>query len=399
MPSLRVIQTVGSLRLSAGGPTRTVTSLCEALGRLGVQVNLVSLDATGSDGDMLLHSPPELVKTTLVVEAVTLRKRLVAHSFRAAVRELCGRKPPTILHDNGTWMPNNHATAVVARELRIPLIISTRGMLEPWALAHRAWKKRLALLFYQRRDLETAAVLHATSRQEIETLRRLGFRKPIAMIPNGVSLPAQTEANGGTQSSESNSATLGSTRTALFLGRIHPVKGLLQLVDSWNKIRPEGWRLVIAGPDEGGHRAEVEARTRAHGVTENIEFSGSVDGPEKEKLYRSADLFVLPSFSENFGMVVAEALAYGVPVITTCGAPWAGLVHHRCGWWVESTADGIAEALREATSLDRHDLRVMGDRGRVFARQFDWNEIAKDTLAVYQWVLGQGERPACVAVD
>ena len=120
----------------------------------------------------------------------------------------------------------------------------------------------------------------------------------------------------------------------MFLSRIHPVKGLMNLVAAWERVRPERWRMVVAGPDEGNYLAEVETAVQRAGLERNFDFVGPVAGAAKEKLYREADLFILPTFSENFGMVVTEALSYGVPVITTKGAPWKGLVDHRCGWWL-----------------------------------------------------------------
>jgi glycosyltransferase involved in cell wall biosynthesis len=287
------------------------------------------------------------------------------------------------------WLPINHAVATVARERHIPLVISTHGMAEPWALQHRAWKKRLAWLLYQKRDLQTAAVLYATSEMEFLGLRRIGLRQPIAVIPNGVALPEVGDAPG----------KVSGRRTVLFLGRIHPVKGLLELVNTWRTVRPAGWRVVIAGPDEGGHRSVVEERVRRLGLRGDVEFVGPVDGAGKAALYRSANLFVLPTFSENFGVVVAEALAHGVPVITTRGAPWADLETFRCGWWIDVGVEPLEAALREAFALTDEDRAAMGARGREYVKRFDWQRIAEQTLALYRWILGQGERPDCVRLE
>ncbi len=232
--------------------------------------------------------------------------------------------------------------------------------------------------------------MHATSRQEFDSLRRLGLRQPIALIPNGVDVPELTDM----------ARQVESRRIALFVGRIHPVKGLLGLVDAWSRVRPEGWRMIIAGPDEGGHRAAVEERLRTVGLSADFEFVGSVDGAEKAALYNRAELFLLPSFTENFGLAVAEALAAGVPVIATKGTPWAALVHNRCGWWVDLGVDALVAALKESTQTPAMSLRAMGERGRAYAEDaFGWAEIAKEMSAVYRWMLGQGERPECLHLD
>ena len=291
-------------------------------------------------------------------------------------------------------MPGNHYVAITARKFRIPLVIHPRGMLEPWALQYRGWKKHLALWLYQRQDLETATLLFATAEQEAQGIRRLGLRQPIAVIPNGVKL-AVPQRNGVL-----DERLQRSPRTALFLSRIHPIKGLLNLVEAWGRVRPANWRLCLAGPDEGGHLTVVMRRVRELGLETAVEFVGEVEGDTKTALFANAELFILPTFSENFGVVVAEALACGVPVITTKGAPWKGLLTHRCGWWIDIGVEPLVAALREATALPPDTLRDMGRRGRAYVEQhFGWPGIAQQMLSVYRWVLGQGDRPDCIALD
>lgn len=389
MSQLSIIHTVGSLGRSAGGPTRTVTTLCREIGRLGARVDLMSLDVSVSDDENLLP-PAEFVTTTLApAYRLPYFGTPWSLSFRAMLSKRCEQIHATLIHDHGVWLPTNRSAAVIARKLGIPLIVSTRGMLEPWALNHRAWKKRLAWSLYQRQELLTAGALHATAQQEADNLRRLGLKQPIAIIPNGVDLPVRP---GGSKNEES-------LRTALFLSRIHPKKGLLQLVDAWQIIRPIGWRMIIAGPDEGGHRAEVEQAVHAAGLSRDFEFVGAVDGPDKEFLYRRADLFVLPSFSENFGVVVAEALAHCLPVITTRGTPWADLETHGCGWWIDIGVEPLALALRDALSLEDDERRAMGERGQMYVQRYNWGVIACQMVDVYRWVLGRAPKPDCVQMD
>jgi glycosyltransferase involved in cell wall biosynthesis len=268
-------------------------------------------------------------------------------------------------------------------------------MLEPWALDYHAWRKRLAMCFYQRRDLEAAKLIFATAPQEMESIRRLGLKQPVAVIPNGVKLPTISYKETRNELTSSQN----SVRNAVFMSRIHPKKGLLNLVESWGRIRPVNWHLRVAGPDEGGHLEEVMRRVRTLGLEAAVEYVGEVEGDTKIALFENADLFVLPSFSENFGVVVAEAMAHGVPVITTHGTPWEGLLHHGCGWWIKPTADALTEVLSEAMNMDEASLRSMGKKGREYASEFDWSNIAQQTVEVYQWVLGQGSKPACVLRD
>lgn len=386
---ISVIHTVASLRKSAGGPTRTVTALCSELGRLGARVDLLSQDIVRSTDDLNLLPPAEFVTTSLA-HPLPYIDRVWSPSFRTMLRKRCERGQTMLIHDHGVWLPTNHSAVVVARQWGIPLIISPRGMLEPWAMNHKAWKKRLAWNLYQRRDLESASVLHATAEQEANNFRKLGLRQPIAIIPNGTDLPEWRDP----------ADPQGSPRKMLFLSRIHQKKGLLNLVQAWQTVKPSGWKMIIAGPDEGGHQPIVEAAIHQAGLQDAFAFTGSVYGDEKAALYRSAEVFVLPTFSENFGLVVAEALACGVPVITTKGAPWQGLHTHRCGWWIDIGVEPLVAALHEATTLPPDTLRTMGQRGRVYVEQnFGWPGIAQQMLSVYRWVLGQGDRPDCVYLE
>lgn len=386
-----VIHTVGSLKKSAGGPTRTVTALCSGLAKLGARVELLSQDYPGSPADENVLPPADQVSSHLAAAyRLPIFSFLFSPSFRSLLRQRCQPSREVVIHDHGLWLPTNHAAAAAARQFDIPLIVSARGMLEPWALNYRAWKKRLAWRLYQRRDLQTARVLHATAEQEAENLRRLGLRQPIAVIPNGVDLPGLPE----------QFPLPTSPRIALFLGRIHPVKGLVELVEAWRIVRPAGWKMMIAGPDEGGHRRVVEEAIRRAELENSFELVGAVDGEDKIALYQRANLFVLPSFTENFGVVVAEALACGVPVITTRGTPWEGLLTRRCGWWIDIGVEPLVAALREATNLPPDTLRGMGQRGRTYVEQhFGWPGIAEQMLSVYRWMLGRGERPDCVITD
>jgi glycosyltransferase involved in cell wall biosynthesis len=190
---------------------------------------------------------------------------------------------------------------------------------------------------------------------------------------------------------------VGVERRALFLSRIHPKKGLLNLIEAWRQVRPRGWRLLIAGPDESNHLSSVQEAVRQAGLTATVTFVGPVYGQQKLDLFNSADLFILPTFSENFGIAVPEALASAVPVITTKGAPWGCLETHDCGWWVDIGVPPLARALSEATQCSESELRQMGLRGRqLVSREYSLARIGQQMQAVYQWVLGGGARPNCV---
>ena len=288
-------------------------------------------------------------------------------------------------------------------------------MLEPWAFAHKRWKKRLAWLVYQKAWLNRASALHATSEREANNLRALGLKPEVVMIPWGIELPGNTQdgktqdargvrgdASGqeseGTSNIQHSKSKITSTtlpfRTALFVGRIYPVKGLPMLVEAWSRVRPPGWKMKIVGPEEAGHLTEVQALVHDAGLGGVFEFTGPLDGEALEDAYRNADLFILPSHTENFGMVVAEALAHGVPVIASQGTPWQILEDRGCGWWPEISSDSLANALRAATDLPPDDLGVMGVHGRTLVEErFTWPKVAARMQEIYKRVGRGGQEP------
>ncbi len=303
-------------------------------------------------------------------------------------RELCSREAG-ILHSHGLWQYPSWVSLAWKRRYRAPHVVSPRGMLQPWAWKHKAWKKRPMWHLMERRNLQSASLLHATVEEEAEALRERGLEVPIAVIPNGVDLPSPCRFNDSG----------GGARTALFMSRIHPSKGLGLLLQAWAKVGPANWRLHIAGPDEVGHLRELRRQADRLGIAGQVRFSGTLRGSGKTEAFRECDLFVLSTYSENFGIVVAEALAHGRPVVTTHGAPWRLLELEGCGWWVPVTVDGLAEALDDATSQPRSVLEQMGGRGRALvSRRFSWPSIARQMLECYRWVRGEGGRPPCVDV-
>lgn len=310
----------------------------------------------------------------------------ISPAFEGAVRRAA--EDCAVVHAHGLWlMPNVYGGAAAALA-RKPLIVSPRGMLAAEALEFSPWKKRTFWALLQKRAYASAAAWHATSSAEAEDIRRFGITAPIIVIPNGVDMPA-------TQADHSPAKSL---RTILFLSRLHPKKNLPSLIDAWSRVAPkrQDWQLVIAGPDEGGHRAVLEARASAAN-TPRICFLDPVYGDEKDVLLAGADLFVLPTQNENFGIAVAESLAAGVPAIVTRGAPWSGLERFACGWWIEHGYAPLTEALLAATMISPAERRSMGQRGKAWMeRDFGWDAIAMKMVDVYEWLRGRGPSPECL---
>lgn len=358
---MKVFLAATSLHPEYGGPAYSVSRLAAALAAAGVEVGL--------------WAPDQSASTSPLIAAGTGVQRLTGTESHA-VREF-GR--PDVLHDNGIWLAHNHGLATLAASRGIARIVSTRGMLEPWAMNHKRAKKWLAWRLYQRRDLVRARLHHATSEVEAENVRQLDLGVPVRIVVNGVDVPG-ARLNRPPQAPANSEPT---RRTALFLGRIYPVKGLPMLIEAWARERPNGWRLLIAGPDEAGHRADVERVVTEAGLGDVVSFAGQLAGDAKQDAYFAADLFVLPTHSESFGMSVAEALAHSLPVLTTTAAPWPALEEQGCGWRVAPSVDGLANGLRIATSHEPNALRAMGARGRkVVSSDYSWPRVAEQFIAI-----------------
>jgi glycosyltransferase involved in cell wall biosynthesis len=294
---------------------------------------------------------------------------------------------PTLVHLHGLWKYTSLAVWRWSRRTRRPYIVSPHGMLEPWALRQSSWKKHCALWLYMGPCLHRAACLRATSHLEALSIRHAGFTNPIAIIPNGVHCPSEPALRKQPQ------------KRVLFLSRIHPKKGLLNLLRAWAALRPSPWQLCIAGPDEAGHLAEVKKLARALQL-DTVHFLGEAWGQDKTNLLLSSDLFVLPSYSENFGLVIAEALGCGLPVITTRATPWQELQDRRCGWWIDVGVAPLVEALKAALSTPPEVLRAMGCRGRALVQtSYSWEPIGERMLEVYEWMLNRRHQPEYVLRD
>jgi glycosyltransferase involved in cell wall biosynthesis len=381
------LHVVRDAAVTSGGEGLAALRYAESISKAGCLVTLLSkYEVDLSIGDHEAAHNFELQVAPL--HRSLFREVWLQYCF---VRDLCRQKKFDLIHLHGMWSPFLTAAAMAAIFNKIPIVISPHGCLTPWALSYKHRKKWLALKLYQGMVLRAASLFVATAHQELNDIRQLGLRQDIAVIPNGVDagLPVEKPVTVGQPRA---------VRTILFLSRVHPKKGLLDLVNAWDEVRRNGWRIIIAGGDEENYQATVEALIRSKGLESDFEFAGFVTGAQKQALFDIADLFILPTYSENFGLVVAEALANEIPVITTHGAPWQDLEQYRCGWWVVPGVAGIAAGLSEAMNLDQAEMRQMGRRGRqMIAEKYSWDNIGVAALGVSNWMLDRSlPKPAAV---
>lgn len=375
-----VAHVVSSIDDPSAGTTYAVTRLCQTLGHRGLEVELHTLAP--------LRDEPVTAYSQIAHTSWGFPARLgISPPMRRAL--LASAQAADVVHNHGVWMMPNIYAGYAARRAGRPFVFSVHGMFAPWAMKRSRWKKALVGLLGQSASLDCVSCFHATAPAECQEIRQLGYSQPVAVVPFGIDVPAAREF------------CAGDFRTLLFLSRMHPKKGVDVLLQAWRRVQAQfpDWRLVICGPDNEGYLPRMMKLADSLDV-ERVDFVGPKYGEDKEKLLDSCELFVLPTFNENFGFVVAEALVRGKPAIVTQSAPWGGLRQYGCGWWIDTGPGALEACLRTALARDAATLAAMGQRGRKWMiRDFSWPRVGEMFDVTYQWLLGQSARPDWIHTD
>ena len=294
--------------------------------------------------------------------------------------DILNQVKPDIVHSNGCWEPICAYSVIWAKEQGYPVVLSPHGMLEPWILNRHYWTKKVPALFlYQKEAIRKADLLHTTADSEQHNIIKLGWNVHTTIIGNCVDVKSITIKNDWKRK-----------KNILFLSRVHPKKGIDFLIEAVSEIKDKlaGYKVLIAGESFMDYIDTLKTLAEKKHVSDYIEFMGGVYGDDKWDLYKKADLFVLPTHSENFGIVVAEALATGVPVITTKGTPWKELLEYNCGWYIDIGKKPLVEALKQFTELSDNELVTMGLNGRkLIERKFSCETIASQFVEMYKSLL------------
>lgn len=372
---MKLCHVVPSLEEQHGGPSKSVRALCLALSRLGHEVDLLT---TAPD------APPE------GREENTGERRLRIRVFRRdAPQRLCPSvglqtavemTDADVVHHHALWLRTLHYSATTARRRSLPLVVSPRGMMSDWAWNHHRLRKAFAQALVHPRALQRTGGWHATSQDEAGDILRRGFGQPVVVAPNGVELPSSDRVAESAAYWQKACPECATRPTALFYGRFHRKKRVLELIDVWLASAPREWLLLLVGLPEEYTPEGLAALIRDRGASDRIRVFNGHGAPPP---YAVASLFLLPSHNENFGLTVAEAMAHGVPVVVTDTTPWQQVSDSNRGWCVAWNDYGAT--LRAATGADRAELRARGERARDWVgREYSWQRSAEALITFYR---------------
>lgn len=300
---------------------------------------------------------------------------------------------PDIVHFHGIWPPWQHRVQHLIEKCRYPIVLSPHGMLAPWAMAHKRWKKFLPWLIYQKGDVARANCIFTTAKIETEWVCNLGFSNSIVEIPLGTDIE-------GVNVLASHAKP---TKFLCFVGRIYPVKGLDLLIKAWARVKRTvaDWHLILIGPDQAGYMKELEKLATSlnlsvchdrfdNAISSDIAFLGPLYGYDKTRVLLDSRGLLLPSYTENFGGVVVDALALGLPVLASRATPWEVLQDNGCGWQFELTPESLSESLLAFINKTDAERREMGARGRrLVEEKYTWDAIGRDMVKAYEAILSK----------
>lgn len=386
---MKVFHFMLSLNPKYGGPTYSVPIQCRGLAKEGVDVT------------MFTYSESRPYENDLKKDGVSIKEydkpiSFFRKKFHLALKELLKKDDEAdIYHYHGVWLPCNNWVAAAARKKGKKTVLNPRGDLETYRINYNKWKKLKKMIIwhiYAKNNTQNASCILATSRQEADAIRRIGVTAPIAIIPNGIEMKAFPQEITHTKREK---------KVVLFLSRVNPIKGLELLIEAWSKLPnnlKSQWELHIAGnSDPKDYIHKLEGMIAQLGLDDKIKLLGPITGDAKMQKYMNSDLFILPTFNENFGNVVAEAMMCECPAITTKNAPWEVLEEDKCGWWIDLSVENIVSTLSEAMSLTDEERIELGKKSRqCIIDHYSSESVAKKTKMVYEWLLGNREMPGFV---
>ncbi|AFY78191.1 MAG: glycosyltransferase [Hydrococcus sp. C42_A2020_068] len=389
---MKILQIIPSISLVYGGPSQMVQGLSAALAAEGIDVTILTTNANGDAGQPSLDVPigkpiPQDGYQIIYFPCSPFRR----YKFSLGLLRWLAKdaRDYDLVHIHALFSPVCTAAATIARSQNLPYILRPLGTLDPLDLRKKKQLKQLYGLLLERPNIAGAAGIHFTTQEECKISERFGIQTKDLVIPLGVSLPENLPSLGQARQQFGIPDDLP---LLLFMSRIDPKKGLDLLVPALEALLKEGlpFYFVLAGsnPQDPDYEKQIRESVRASELSSCSTVTGFVAGDFKLALLQDADIFVLPSYYENFGLAVAEAMAAGVPVVISDRVYiWQDVRDAGAGWICSTEVESLTETLRSALeSVEERKLRGSNARKLVIER-YSWSAIAKQTIAVYQSII------------
>jgi glycosyltransferase involved in cell wall biosynthesis len=385
---MRILHGLASLDPADGGLPKIAVRLAAAQAALGHDVHILGYRRPMAEAaiDQELRAIPHASQLRLTfLSPADARERLTGLRARRAVSDMIGDFDFLHLHD--LWLPLSRVAAAAAFRRGVPYTLLLNGMLDPWSLAQKRWKKRMGLFVLgYRKMLDRAAFLHAGNDDEVRLIRPMRLKPEVCVIPNGIFVEELSPLPPAGSFARSH-PELRSRPYVLFLSRLHYKKGLDYLADAFAKVarRLPDIMLVVAGPD-GGAEAEFRRRVAALRIADRVVICGPVWGNDRLAAMADAACFCLPSHQEGFSLAITEAMGCGLPVVVSEGCHYPQVAQAGAGFVLPLDADVFADALVRVMS--DADLRTtMGRAGRdLVSSRFTWPLVAEQTIKAYERV-------------
>lgn len=361
---MKIIHYIPSIDRNAGGTSTYMQLLAKELGRL-------------TELYVFTHASENPLHMENCEVRYMPRFGLFSSGWKTPYVEAFDEIKPDVVHVNCCWMPECAAVQKLAQRRGLKVVLSPHGMLEPWIIRRHYWTRKLpALMLYQKAAVVKANCIQSTADSEKENLLKLGCNNNIHVVKLGIDADAIQMKS-----------SWAKTRKILFLSRVHVKKGINFLIEAACALKSElkGYEIIVAGEGEADYIASLEQQIAVNGLQNVVRLIGGVYGDAKWEIFKQADFFVLPTHSENFGLVIAEALASGTPVITTVGTPWEDLNTCGCGAWIEIGTQPLTETLRRFLNFSSNELEQMGKAGRqMIEEKYSARTMASEMLQVYK---------------
>ena len=358
---------------NTGGPAESVPKMIKEISRSNnFKINLITLEGDLSENVTELY---DYNISIYVVKKLSSSNLYFNPSYNKVFKKLIPESD--IIHIQGIWLFPFWLASFYALIFKKKVIISPRGSLNPNRLKKSRLKKLISKFLFDKSMLNRASLIHATSKIEKDNVSLFGVTTDSFIVPNGVDILNRNEFTTNLIKTEK--------RICLFFGRLDPIKGLDILIESWRRINNDSWLLVICGPDEKNYKKTLENKINKYSLSESVSIIEPIYGSKKYNLFTQAEIFVLPSHGENFGISIAEALVCGLPVITTNLTPWSEIIKYKCGWYISLDQDSLVEALKNSFSLSSEELSNMGIKGiNLIKNNYSWKELSKRMINVYK---------------